>query len=80
MGRHPNDVFASGECIIKTDCAYTHVEPTENKEQQKLEEKVKQLENVAHALTRKVLCLETEIVNVKKNKTTSYVLEGICVS
>ena len=50
MKRHPKPCkkYASGECKFKSDCAYKHVEPTENKEQIKLEEKVKQLEKDVH--------------------------------
>ena len=44
----PGKKYVSGEFIFKSDCAYKHVEPTENKEQIKLEEKVEQLEKIVH--------------------------------
>ena len=69
MKRHPKycKKFASGECRFKSDCSYKHKEPTSNIEQDQLKEKVKQLEKVLQAMTRKVLNLEEEIVKIKKD-------------
>ena len=41
-----------------------------------MEEKVKQLEKVLHAMTRKVLSLEKEIIEIKKNYKVIEVLEN----
>ena len=60
MKRHPKCCirYASGKCRYETDCSYKHQEAAEIKEHNQLSEKVKQLEKVVHALTRKMLSLE----------------------
>ena len=45
-----------------------HSEPKENEEQKILMEKVKKMETVTHALTRKVLSLEEEVKELKKKE------------
>ena len=67
--RHPQSCknFAYGQCYHGKDCAYKHVEQNENEEQYVIIEKVKQLEKVGHALTRKVLSLQKKMVEVKEN-------------
>ena len=73
--------YASGKCRFKSDCSYNHLDSIKSKEPIQLEEKVKQLEKVAHALTRKVLTLETEMERIKSNKSkTSDVVEGLDIS
>ena len=70
--RHPRHCkkYASGQCMFKKDCAYTHQEPVKNLEQTEMVAKVKQLETVVQALTRKVLSLEEEMTELRiKNKT-----------
>ena len=68
MKRHPKPCkkFAPGECKFKSDCAYQHVEPTENKEQIKLEEKVKQLEQVVHQEKNKNMEINMKIKEWEK--------------
>ena len=66
--RHPKGCkrYASGECRFKNSCAYKHQQPTLNKDQTELNDKLKQIEKVLHALCRKVINLETELEEVKK--------------
>ena len=68
--RHPKRCkqYDSGQCRHKEDCAYKHQEPIKNVEQAQMVEKLKKLETVVHALTRKVLSLEEEMIKVKKNQ------------
>ena len=68
MKRHPKPCkkYASGECKFKSDCAYKHVEPTENKEQIKLEEKVKQLEKVVHQEKNNNMEMNVKIKELEK--------------
>ena len=49
------------EKVKKLENAYKHLESTNKKEQDEMIEKVKVLEKVTHALTRKVLSLEKEM-------------------
>ena len=44
-----------------------------NKDNEQLKEKVEVMEKVVKAMTRKVLCLESELKEVKKNKSHCYV-------
>ena len=46
-----------------------------NKDNEQLKEKVEVMEKVVKAMTRKVLCLESELKEVKKNKSHCYVAE-----
>ena len=48
--------------------AYKHQKPIKDMEKAQLVEKVKELETMAHALTRKVLSLEGELTEMRKNK------------
>ena len=68
--RHPKHCkrYDSGQCRYKEDCTYKHQEPIKNMEQAQMVEKLKKLETVVHALTRKVLSLEEEMIKIKKNK------------
>ena len=53
--RHPKSCkrFYSGQCKFGKDRAYKHEEQKQNEEQSLMIEKVKQIEKVVHALTRK---------------------------
>ena len=60
----------SGHCRFDSDCSYKHQEATPNKEHIHMAQKLKQLDEVVHALARKVLGMEKETIELKqKNKT-----------
>ena len=67
--RHPKYCikYASGKCRFQNDCAYKHQDPIKNVEDAQTAEKYKSLETVVQARTRKVLSLEEEMTEVKKN-------------
>ena len=71
--RHPKSCkrFYSGQCKFGKDRAYKHEEQKQNEEQSLMIEKVKQMEKVVHALTRKVIWLETELVEINENNKTN---------
>ena len=76
LKRHPRSstTHVSGTCRFKSEYASKHLEPKENKYQKKFEENVRKLEQVTHALTRKVLSLEKELTEIRnKNKITGVV-------
>ena len=75
--RHPKycKMYALGQCKF-SDCAYKHLGPKGNEEQNNLIEKLKKLEQVTHALTRKVLSLEKEMSEIKTNKKSTEIDEG----
>ena len=62
--RHPKycKQFASGQRRFQKDCAYKHHDPIKNLEEAQMVEKLKKLETVVQALTRKVLTLEEEMI------------------
>ena len=65
--RHPKrcNKYDSGKCKFE-ECAYKHQKPTENADHELLKQKVEMLEKVLHAMTRKVLSLETKVEKVEK--------------
>ena len=67
--RHPKDCkkLANGHCRFLNDCAYNHQEKLIKSDDYNIIEKVKQMEKVTQALTRKVLSLEKELEEIKKN-------------
>ena len=75
--RHPKrcNRYASGSCRFENGCAYKHQKPTTNEdpEQQKLKETVQVMEKVLHAMTRKVLALETEVERLKKKSSNNVI-------
>ena len=78
--RHPKRCkrYASGTCRFENGCAYKHQKPTTNEdpEQKKLKEKVQVMEKVLHAMTRKVLILETEVERLKKKSSKNEIIEN----
>ena len=60
--RHPKKCkrYDSGNCSYKNLCAYIHPKPVIDKYQAEINEKVKKMEIVVQALTRKVQSLEEE--------------------
>ena len=60
----------SGNCSYKNLCAYNHQKTVIDKYQAEINEKVKKMEIVVQALTRKVLSLEEELKEVKKKDTS----------
>ena len=79
MKTHPKPCkqFASDKCKFKNSCSYSHQEPRKIEEQSEMIEKVKQLEKVLHAMTRKVLSLEEEIMKIKKNTTKNKIVKEL---
>ena len=77
--RHPKACkqYASGHCRFESGCAYKHEEPIPNKEQIQMAQKVQKLEQVLHAMTRKVLAMEEEIKEIKKNNEPSKGVKGL---
>ena len=75
--RHPKACtrHKSGQCRFEK-CAYKHQEPHLNQEQLQMAAKIKQLDEVIHALTRKVLELEKEIKDKKKKDTSRETFKG----
>ena len=65
--RHPKicKKFTTGECIFLNDCAYKHQKKILESDYHNMVEKLKQMEKVTQALTRKVLSLEEDIVKIK---------------
>ena len=60
----------SGKCRFGHECAFKHEEKNKSMEEYKMvemEEKIKQMETVLLATTRKVLILEKEMKEIKKN-------------
>lgn len=74
--RHPKRCkrYASGNCRFE-NCAYKHQKPTIAEDPEQLKEKLQVIEKVLHAMTRKVLSLETEVEQLKK-KSNIESLEG----
>jgi hypothetical protein len=81
MKRHPKSCtkYAMGQCRHENDCDYKHKDPVKNTEHNQMAEKLKQLEKVVHALTRKVLSLEEELTEIRKNKTKDEHLKLPCL-
>ena len=77
--RHPKKCkrYAVGNCRFLSDCAYEHKKPTTNKEHEDLKVKVETMEKVLHAMTRKVLSLENEVIDLKRNKINHLVFEDL---
>ena len=69
MKRYPrlSAKYGAGQLKFENDCAYRHIEPATNKEHLEMTEKLKQLDKAVHALIRKVLGLEEEMSEMKKN-------------
>ena len=66
--RHPKSCkkHVFGKCRFGESCAYKHHKPAENKDHEELKDKMAVLEKVMHAMTRKVLSLESEVEKLKK--------------
>ena len=62
-------------CRFETDCSYLHHQKITNMEETPIIEKVKQLKNVVHVLTRKVLGMEKELTEMKNSNTNKLVKE-----
>ena len=69
--RHPKRCkrYSSEKCRFEHGCAYKHQKPPVNEDHEDLKEKVKDLEKVLHAMTRKVLSLETQVEALKEEKS-----------
>ena len=65
--RHPKNCkrYVLEGCNFKTDCAYKHQNQSKNHEHEQVNEKVKLLEKIVQELSVKLLCLETELIEVK---------------
>ena len=57
--------YVAGQCKFKDGCAYRHEDPTNNREQNRNNDKVKELEKEVEALSRKVLSLENPTKNLR---------------
>ena len=67
--RHPKKCkrYDIGNCRFEDGCAYKHHMPTQNTDHAQFKEKLEQMEKVLHAMTRKVLSLETDMKDMKIN-------------
>ena len=72
--RHPKRCkrYAWGNCRFKNECAYDHQNPTINKDEKLLNDKIEVLEKVVRSLTRKDLSLEAEAEKRKKKVTIEF--------
>ena len=79
LKRHPKACkkFVTGHCRFENDCAYKHEKLIPNKEQVEMTEKLKQLEVVLHAMTRKVLSMEKEIKELRINNEKNQDVKGL---
>ena len=69
--RHPKRCkrYSSEKCRFEHECAYKHQKPPVNEDHEELKEKVKVLEKVLHAKTRKVLGLKTQVEALNEEKS-----------
>ena len=76
--RHPKlcKRYASGNCRFENGCAYKHKKSSTTEENEQLKDKLQVFEKVLHAMTRKVLSLETEVEKLIKKSSNNVMIDN----